>query len=158
MKDVKVIGQFAMIFVIAALMWIVAGFIIAVISLCCGIVAIFLLGIYDASQKDKKLKLVEIREATIYQGKKEAICLDDKSRMYKLGCDVDDLTLNYYKDSISKRSYKRTHMTIETIVQVVEEGETPYIEIYEWRREGTCLRKIYKRYNIVIPINSTKHY
>ena len=58
-----------------------------------------------------------------------------------------------------KKAYGITlHMTIETIVQVVEEGETPYVEIYEWRRKGIFGKKVYKRYNVVIPINSTKNY
>lgn len=159
MKIWKVIGQIAVVFVIAALMWIAAGFIMAMIALSCGVVAICLLEINDMILKDKKLKLVEVREAKLYQGNKGAICLDNRSRMYKVGCDVYALTHNYYKRSILKKAYGTTlHMTIETIVQVVEEGETPYVEIYEWRHKGIFRKKVYKRYNVVIPINSTKNY
>ena len=47
MKIWKVIGQIAVVFVIAALMWIAAGFIMAMIALSCGVVAICLLEISD---------------------------------------------------------------------------------------------------------------
>ena len=158
MKILNVIGQIVMIFVVVALMWVVAGFAMAMIVLGCGIAAICLLGLHDVLRKDKKFELIETRNATLYQGNTGAICLDNKSKMYELGCQVNELTLNYQKRNISKKAYGSSSMTVEEVIQIVEEGETPHIEIYEWRRDGIFTKKVYKRYNIIIPISSVENY